>query len=322
MRRREFITLLGAAAAWPLATRAQQPATPVIGFLISSSLEGYGRDVDAFRAGLGEAGFIEGRNIAIEYLIADNHYDRLPSMAADFVRRQVTLIATASTPATQAAKAATRTTPIIFTIAADPVKLGLVQSLSRPGGNLTGVTNQNVEVAPKRLELMHELMPAKKVALLVNPANRNTETLVNEEYVPAARSLGVELHVLRASSENEINEAVATVSSTGARGLVIGADPLFNSRSRQLAALALLHSVPAAYQYPEFTAAGGLMSYGASRAAGYHVSGIYAGRVLKGEKPAELPVQQSTKVELILISRLPRRSASPSRSRCLAAQTR
>jgi putative tryptophan/tyrosine transport system substrate-binding protein len=301
VKRREFITLLGGAAvAWPVAGRAQRPAMPVIGFLISSSLEGYGRDVSAFREGLREAGYVEGTNVAIEYLVADNHYDRLPRMAADFVQRQVTLIAAASTPATLAAKAATTTIPIVFTIAADPIQHGLVQSLSRPGNNLTGVTNLNVEVAPKRLELMHELLPAKKVALLINPANRNTETLVREQYAVAAHSLGVQLHVLKASTESEIDEAVAAVSGVGARSLVIGADPLFNNRSKQLAALALRHGVPAVYQYREFTAAGGLMSYGASRAAGYHLSGIYAGRILKGEKPAELPVQQSTKVELVI----------------------
>jgi putative tryptophan/tyrosine transport system substrate-binding protein len=299
MRRREFITLLGGAAAWPLAARAQQPRMPVIGFLISSSLEGYGRDVSAFREGLREAGYVEGMNVAIEYLVANNHYDRLPGMAADFVRRHVTLIAAASTPATLAAKAATTTIPIVFTIAADPIQHGLVQTLSRPGNNLTGVTNLNVEVAPKRLELMHELLPAKKVALLINPANPNTETLMREQYAIAAHSLGVQLHVLKASTESEIDEAVAAVS-VEARSLVIGADPLFNSRSEQLAALALRHGVPAVYQYREFTAAGGLMSYGASRAASYHLSGIYAGRILKGEKPAELPVQQSTKVELVI----------------------
>jgi len=300
MQRREFISLLGGATVWPLAARAQQSAMLVVGFLISSSLEAYGRDVNAFREALREAGYVDGKNIAIEYLIADHQYDRLPSMAADFVRRKVTLIATASTPATRAAKAATTTIPIIFTIAGDPVKLGLVQSLSRPGNNLTGVTNQNVEIAPKRLELLHEVLPAKKVALLVNPANRNTETLVKEEYAAAGRSLGVELHILMASSESEIDAAIPAVSSVGARGLVIVADPFFNSRSKQLAALALRHSVPAVYQYREFTAAGGLMSYGASRAAAYRLSGIYAGRVLKGEKPADLPVQQSAKVELII----------------------
>ena len=190
-RRREFVTLLGGAAVlWPVGASAQQSPMPVIGFLISSSLEEYGRDVNVFREGLREAGYAEGKNIAIEYLIADHQYDRFPPMAAEFVRRKVTLIATASTPATLAAKAATATIPIIFTIAADPVILGFVQSLSRPGNNLTGVTTQNVEVAPKRLELMHEMLPGKNVALLVNPANRNAETLV-KEYTAAGRSLGV-----------------------------------------------------------------------------------------------------------------------------------
>ena len=298
MNRRSFMTVFGGAAvAWPLAAPAQQSAVPVIGFLISSSLESYGRDVDAFREGLREAGYVEGGNVAIEYLIAENNYDRLPGMAADFVRRQVSLIATASTPATFAAKAATRTIPIVFMLAVDPVQLGLVKSLSRSGNNLTGATNLSVEVAPKRLELMHELLPVKKVALLVNPANRNTE-FVREQYAAAARSLDVQLQVLKAGTESEINEAVAAVNTVGARSLVIGPDPFFNNRSKQLAALALRHSVPAVYQYREFTAAGGLMSYGASRAAGYRLSGTYAARILKGEKPSELPVQQSTKVEL------------------------
>jgi putative tryptophan/tyrosine transport system substrate-binding protein len=300
MRRRSFITLLGAAAAaWPLAARAQQPAMPVIGFLISSSLEGYARDLAAFREGLHEADYVEGRNVAIEYRSADNHYDRLPSMAADLVRGQVAVIATASLPAALAAKAATTTIPIVFIMSGDPVQLGLVASLSRSGSNFTGVTNLTLEVAPKRLELLHELVPTANVlALLVNPTNPGAEIQLRDLQV-AARTLALQLHVLQASTENDIDDALSTLDKLKARGLVIGADAFFNSRSKQLATLALRYAVPAIYQYREFTAAGGLMSYGASRDS-YRLAGNYTGRILKGEKPTDLPVQQSTKIELFI----------------------
>ena len=301
MRRREFITLLGGATlARPLSAEAQQTAMPVIGFLISSSLEAYARDLAAFREGLHEADYVEGRNVAIEYRSADNHYDRLPSMAADLVRSQVAVIATASLPAALAAKAATTTIPIVFAMSADPVQLGLVASLSRSGNNLTGVTNLTLKVAPKRLELLHELVPmANVLALLVNPTNRNAEIQLRDLQA-AARTLALQLHVLRASTENDIDDALSTLVKLKARGLVIGADAFFNSRSKQLATLALRYAVPAIYQYREFTAAGGLMSYGASRTAEYRLAGIYTGRILKGEKPTDLPVQQSTKIELFI----------------------
>ena len=273
---------------------------PVIGFLISSSLEAYARDLAAFREGLHEADYVAGRNVAIEYRSADNHYDRLPSMAADLVRSQVAVIATASLPAALAAKAATTTIPIVFAMSADPVQLGLVASLSRSGSNLTGVTNLTLEVAPKRLELLHELVPmANVLALLVNPTNRNAEIQLRDLQA-AARTLALQLHVLHASTENDIDDALSTLVKLKARGLVIGADAFFNSRSKQLATLALRYAVPAIYQYREFTAAGGLMSYGANIADAWRQVGFYAGRILKGAKPADLPVVQSHKFELVI----------------------
>jgi putative ABC transport system substrate-binding protein len=237
--------------------------------------------------------------VAIEYRSADNHYDRLPSMAADLVRGQVAVIATASLPAALAAKAATTTIPIVFIMSGDPVQLGLVASLNRSGSNFTGTTNLTLEVAPKRLELLHELVPTANVlALLVNPTNPGAEIQLRDLQV-AARTLALQLHVLQASTENDIDDALSTLDKLKARGLVIGADAFFNSRSKQLATLALRYAVPAIYQYREFTAAGGLMSYGASRDS-YRLAGIYTGRILKGEKPTDLPVQQSTKIELFI----------------------
>jgi len=224
MKRRDFIMLIGGAATWPLSAEAQQPAMPVIGFLISSSLEGYARDLAAFREGLHEADYVEGRNVAIEYRSADNHYDRLPSMAADLVRGQVAVIATASLPAALAAKAATTTIPIVFIMSGDPVQLGLVASLSRSGSNFTGATNLTLEVAPKRLELLHELVPTANVlALLVNPTNPGAEIQLRDLQV-AARTLALQLHVLQASTENDIDDALSTLDKLKARGLVIGAD--------------------------------------------------------------------------------------------------
>jgi putative ABC transport system substrate-binding protein len=302
MNRREFITLVGGAAAWPLAARAQQPGVPVIGFLSTYSPDGFGqRIVTAFRQGLNEANYVEGRNVAIEYRWADNHIDRLPALAADLVRRQVAVIAaTGGAASGRAAKAATATIPIVFSTAGDPIELGLVTSLSRPSGNLTGVTNLNVEVGPKRLELVHELVPAATtIALLVNPTN-NTAEAQSRETQAAARSLGLQLQVLRASTEREIDDAFAALTQLQLRGLVIGPDSAFNSRIEQLAALALHHAVAAVYQNRDFASAGGLASYGGRPEGAYRQVGVYAGRILKGEKPGDLPVQQATEVELIV----------------------
>jgi putative ABC transport system substrate-binding protein len=302
MRRREFITLIGSAAAWPVATQAQQPM-PVIGFLSSYSPDAFGqRIVNAFRQGLSETGFVEGRNVAIESRWAAGEYDRLPALAADLVRRQVAVIAaTGGATSARAAKAATATIPIVFSTAADPVELGLVAGLSRPGGNLTGVTNLNVEVGPKRLELVHELVPAAAtIALLVNPTN-NTSEAQSREMQAAARTLGVQLQVLRASTEREIDDAFAVLTQLRPSGLVIAADPFFNGLNEELAALALRHAVAAVYLNREFAAAGGLASYtGGSTIDNVHQVGVYAGRILKGEKPGDLPVQQTTKTELII----------------------
>ena len=302
MRRREFLTLIAAAATWPLAARAQQPAMPVIGFLGSASLDRWAGRMRAFHQGLSETGYVEGRNVAIEYRWAQGQNDQLPQLAADLVRRQVTVIAApGSTPATLAAKAATPTIPIVFEIASDPVQLGLVASLARPGGNITGVTSLNAEVGPKRLELLHELLPtATVVGLLVNPTNPNLAEPTTKNLQAAARTLGLQVHVLHASSDAELDAVFATLLRVRAGGLVIGADPFFSSRLEQLAALTVRHAVPTVYQTREFTAAGGLMSYGASFTDTFRAVGIYTGRILRGDKPADLPVQQTTKVELFL----------------------
>jgi ABC-type uncharacterized transport system substrate-binding protein len=301
MRRREFITLVGgAAAAWPLATRAQQPAMPVIGFLNGASPDGYAPMVAAFRQGLKEAGYVDGQNVAIEYHWANGQYERLPTLAADLVRRKVSVIAATSTPANLVAKTATNTIPIVFTTASDPVRLGLVASLGRPGGNVTGATQLSVEVGPKRLELAHELIPtATAVALLINPTNPSADTL-SKVLLAAAFTRGLQLHILRASTESEVDAAFVSLAKMRTGVLVIGTDAFFNGQSKQLAALALRHSVPAIYQYGDFTAAGGLLSYGGSVKEAYRLAGVYTGRILKGDKPADLPVQQSTKVELIV----------------------
>ena len=300
MRRRQFITLLGgAAAAWPLAARAQQPAMPVIGFLNSASADGYAIPARAFRQGLKDTGYVEGQNVAIEYRWAEGQYDHLPTLAADLVRRQVGVIV-ANSAAMLPAKAATTTVPIVFITSLDPVQLGLVASLSRPGGNVTGVTTLNVEVGPKRLELLHELVPTTTViALLVNPTNPNAETL-SRDLQTAARGRGLQLHVLHASTERDFDPVFAELVQLRASVLVIGTDAFFTTRSEQLAALTIRHALPAIYQSREFAAAGGLASYGGSLADSYRTAGVHTGRILKGEKPADLPVQQSTKVELIL----------------------
>ena len=302
LKRREFITLLsGAAAAWPLAARAQQPSMPVIGFLNSASPEPYARMVAAFRQGLNEKGYVAGQSVAIEYRWAEGRYDRVPEMAGELVRRQVAVIAATGTPAMLAAKAATTAIPIVFTTGTDPVQLGVVTSLNRPGGNVTGVTTLNVEVAPKRLELARELIPGTStVAVLINRTNPETETELRIMQT-AASALGLQLHVLDASTERDFDTIFAALHQTPARVLVItGADPFLISRSEQLAELTVRHAVPAIFQFREFVAAGGLISYGGSVTDAYRQAGIYAGRILKGEKPGELPVQQATKVELFV----------------------
>ena len=300
MRRREFIKLVGgAAAAWPLAARAQQSKMPVVGFLNGASPDGYAPMVTAFRQGLKETGYVEGQNVAIEYRWAEGQYDRVPAMAAELIRRQVAVIV-ANTPGVQAVKAATMTIPIVFTTASDPVQIGLVASLSRPGGNVTGVTQLSVEVAPKRLQLAHELVPtATIIALLVNPTNPLTETILRDLQA-AARTLGLQLHVLHASTERDFDTVFATLAQQRASALVIGTDAFFLARSGQLAALTVRHAVPAIFQDRAFAAAGGLMSYGGSSPESYRQAGVYTGRILKGEKPADLPVVQSTKVEMVI----------------------
>jgi ABC-type uncharacterized transport system substrate-binding protein len=303
MKRREFITLLGgAAAAWPLAARAQQPAMPVIGFLGSASPDRWAGRMRAFHQGLSETGYAEGRNVAIEYRWAEGQNDRLGPLAAELVGRQVTVIVTpGSTPAALAAKAATTTIPIVFEVASDPVELGLVTSLARPGGNITGVTSLNAEVGPKRLELLHELVPtATVVGLLVNPTNPNLAELTTKNLHAAARSLGLKMHILHASADRDFDTVFATLNQLRAGALAIGTDPFFSSRLEQLATLTARHAVPTVYQFREFTAAGGLMSYGGSLTDTFRAAGVYTGRILKGDKPADLPVQRTTKVELFL----------------------
>jgi putative tryptophan/tyrosine transport system substrate-binding protein len=303
IRRREFVSLLGgsAAAAWPLAARAQHSSMPVVGFLSNGSPDAFSSRVAAFSRGLIETGYMIGRDVNVEYRWADGRNDRLPELAADLVRRQVSVIVTTnSTPAALAAKAATTTVPIVFTMGTDPVASGLVASLNRPGGNVTGVTGLGVELGPKRLELVQELVPAASVvAVLINPTSPVAGTHERELQV-AARTLGVELHVVYASTERDFDTVFASLVQRRAGALMITIDPFFTSKSEHLAAMTVRHSVPAIYVYREFVAAGGLMSYGASYTESSRLVGIYAGRILKGEKPYDLPVQQATKVELLI----------------------
>jgi putative ABC transport system substrate-binding protein len=303
MRRREFITLVGGAtAAWPIAARAQQAAMPVIGFLSNASPRLYEYRLRPFREGLKEAGYVEGQNVEIDYRWADGHNDRLPGLAAQLVQRRVAVIVAAGgTPSAVAAKAATATIPIVFGVAVDPVEVGLVASLSRPGGNLTGVTNLNVEVGPKRLEILRELLPSVTVvAVLINPTSPVFTELYMRVLQAASGRLGFKLHVLHASTEHDFDAVFATLVQLQAGALVIGPDIFFRNRSEQLAALTVRHRVPAVSQYRPFIVAGGLLSYGSDERDYYRQVGAYAGRILKGEKPAELPVVQATKIELLI----------------------
>jgi putative tryptophan/tyrosine transport system substrate-binding protein len=297
-----LIAAIGSTAvAWPLAAGAQRSTIPVIGFLNADSPQGYARQLSAFLTGLGEHGYVDGRNVAIEYRWAENRLDRLPAMAADLVHRRVTVIAATSTPAALAAKAATTNIPIVFETGGDPVQLGLVDRLNQPGGNVTGVTQLNEEVIPKRLELLHELLPtAGVIALLINPTDSVYAEMESREALAAAQSLGLKLDVLNASTERDFDSVFANLNQLRAGGLVIGGDALFNSRIKQLAVLTLQRAVPAVYQWHEFAAAGGLLSYGSDVTDAYRLAGVYTGRILKGDKVADLPVQQATKVELFI----------------------
>jgi putative ABC transport system substrate-binding protein len=302
MQRREFITVLGgAAAAWPLTARAQQPAMPVIGFLGSASPDLWADRLDAFHQGLSGTNYVEGKNVAIEYRWAHGQNDRLPALVAELIRRDVTVItALGSAPAALAAHAATTTIPIVFETSADPVQIGLVTSLNRPGGNVTGIVSLGAEVGLKRLELLHELVPtATTVAVLVNPTNPIDEPL-SRDLQAAARTLGLQSHVLHASTERDLDTVFASMAQLRVDALVIVSDSFFTSRRELLGTLTVRHAVPAIFQYREFAAAGGLMSYGTSFTEPFRQAGAYTGRVLKGDKPVDLPVQQATKVELVL----------------------
>jgi putative ABC transport system substrate-binding protein len=303
MKRREFMKLIaGSAAVWPLAAHAQKPALPVIGFLSAEWPDLFADRLRGFHAGLGQAGYVERQNVIIEYRWAEGRIDQLPTLAGDLVRRQVNVIvAVGSTPAALAAKAATSTIPTVFYVGTDPVKIGLVASFNRPGGNITGVTTLNVQIAAKRLELLHELLPkATVIAALVNPANPIVAETSERDLLAATSTLGLQLHVLRASTEREIDDAFATLVRLRASALIIDADSLFTSLTKQLAALATRYAVPAIQASREFVVAGGLISYGNIPAESYRQVGVYAGRLLKGEKPGDLPVQQATKVNLAI----------------------
>jgi putative ABC transport system substrate-binding protein len=302
LRRRQFMTLLGGAAAWPFAARAQQAAMPVIGFVNPQSPDGHAGRLRGFRQGLKESGFVEGENVAIEYRWAEGQFDRLPALAAELVRRQVAAIVATGDPATpMAAKAATTTIPIVFLAAEDPVGVGLVASLAHPGGNLTGINFLNSELAAKRLGLLRELVPgAARVAVLVNPANAvNAETTLRDAQA-AARAMGLQIRVLNASTSREINAAFASLGRERPDALFVGGDGLFNSRCVQLVNLASRHAVPATYADRLMTEAGGLMSYGSDIADAWRQVGVYAGRILKGAKPGDLPVVQASKFELVI----------------------
>jgi len=300
--RREFITMLGGAAAWPVSAKAQQPPMPVIGFLNFQSLDGWAERLRAFRQGLKEIGYVEGENLAIEYRWAENQIDQLPALASELVHRRVAVIATGGGVASVlATKAATLTIPIVFLVGGDPVSLGLVASLARPGGNLTGINFFNVELAAKRLELLRELIPkVSRVGVLVNPANPATSEATLRDVGLAARALGLQIVVLNASTSREINAAFATFVGERPDALFVGTDPFFTNRRIQLVHLATLHKVPATYTGRLFAELGGLMSYGSDILDAYRQVGAYVGRILKGTKPADLPVMQSSKFELVI----------------------
>jgi putative ABC transport system substrate-binding protein len=300
MRRREFITLLGSAAAWPVVARAQQPSMPVIGFLNSASPAPFAARVQAFHQGLGEIGFIEGQNVAIEYRWAQGNYEQVPALMSDLINRRVAVVAAFGPPVVKVAKAATNTIPIVFVTGDDPVQAGLITSLNRPGGNLTGVVTLNAELAPKRLEVLRELMPTiTGVGLLINPTRPNAEILAKDMQA-AARTLGLEPHVLHASSESDLEAVFANLTKQRIGGVVIATDVFFNSRYAQLGELSARYAVPTIFQFREFTASGGLVSYSASNTDTYRQVGIYIGRILKGEKPSDLPVVQPAKFDLII----------------------
>jgi len=301
MRRRDVMILLaGAIGGWPSAARAQQKAMPVIGFLANGSRISLAVFIAAFGQGLRETGYVEDQNVAIEYRLTEGRYDRLPALIADLVERKVDVIAAIGTPTARSAKSTTSAIPIVFNVGDDPVESSLVASLARPGGNLTGVTTLNIELHPKRLELLSELVPqAKVIALLVNPMGPQTERIVRQAEETAVAK-GLQFPVLNASTESEIEAAFATLIQLHAGGLVSGSDPFFTSRREQIVALAARHRVPAIYQWREFTASGGLISYGPSLSTAYREVGIYVGKILKGARPADLPVQQPTRFELVV----------------------
>jgi putative ABC transport system substrate-binding protein len=303
MRRREFVILLAVAGALlPLAARAQQAKTPVIGFLSSASPDKYTIRLDAFRQGLKEVGYVEGQNVTVEYRWAEGQNQRLATLGAELVQRQVNVLVSAGgTPSALAAKAATATVPIVFVVGTDPVAIGLVASLNRPGGNVTGVTTLNVGLGPKWLELLHQILPAAtNIAVLTNPSSPAIAQAFVEALRPAANTFRLQLHVLEASTERDIDKAFAALGQLRADALVITPDTFFSSRAEQLGALSVRYIVPTVFEFKPFTAAGGLLSYGGSETDNYRLLGNYTGKILKGEKPADLPVQQATKVELII----------------------
>jgi len=301
MRRREFIAALGSAALWPLIAHAQQPVIPIVGFLNSQSAQDYQRQLAAFLDGLAQAGYVDGRNVKIEYRWAENHSDRLPALMADLVENKATVIAATSTPAALAARAAKTTIPIVFETGFDPIQLGLVTNLSKPSENITGVTQLNALVTPKRLELLHELVPkANVIGLLVNPDNPALMEVETSGAISAAHGFSITLRVLHASTEGDFEGVFDKLAELGAGGLVVGADPLFTSRSARLGEIAARRAMPAVFENRSFTVAGGLASYGGNPLDSYRLTGTYVARILKGEKPGDLPVQQGTKLELFI----------------------